>query len=163
MTGRSGWWTFGVASLCESQEPASSVDDDLVMMKIRIAGALSLIALTGATSTAAAQVSKPVIKGEEVGYFGGAVVTHQLDVFVYSNMGPSTGNRVTVCLHGKCEAARGHNASTAWYSAAFTTRGLRMGDPVKFTVVASDSAGRSSVSVTRMLLCMHNNGSTPQH
>lgn len=156
-------WTFGVARGGGSQEPASLVDDYPVMMRTRIAGAVSLILLTGAISTAAAGVSKPLIKGEEVGYFGGATVTHQVDVFVYSNLGPRAGNRVTVCLYGKCEAARGHNASTAWYSAAFTTRGLRMGDPVKFSVVASNSAGRSSASVTRMLLCMHNNGSTPQH
>ncbi|HYB29190.1 MAG TPA: hypothetical protein VEF89_21435 [Solirubrobacteraceae bacterium] len=112
--------------------------------------------------TAAAGVSKPVIRTEEVGYFGSATVTNQVSVFVYSNLGPRAGNHVTVCLGGKCEAARGHNARLAWYSASFTTRALRMGNPVRFTATASDAAGHSTVHVTKPLLCMHNNGSSPQ-
>lgn len=113
-------------------------------------------------ASAGARASKPVIKTEEVGYFGGATVTHQVSVFVYSNVGPRAGNRVTVCLGGTCKAAKGHNARLAWYSASFSTRGLHMGDPVKFTATAKDAAGQSKVSVTKPLLCMHNDGSTPQ-
>jgi hypothetical protein len=37
-----------------------------------------------------------------------------------------------------------------------------MGDAVKFTATAKDAAGQSKVSVTKPLLCMHNDGSTPQ-
>jgi hypothetical protein len=99
---------------------------------------------------------------EEVGYFGSARVTHQVSVFVYSNLGPRAGNHVTVCLGGTCKAAKGHNAHLAWYSASFSTRGLHMGDAVKFTAIARSSAGQSRVSVTKPLLCMHNDGSTPQ-
>jgi hypothetical protein len=120
---------------------------------------LSVGALPAAT---AASVSKPVIKGEEVGFFGGATVTHRIDVFVYSSLGPSAGNQVTVCVAGHCQKAHGHDARTAWYHATFRTRGLRMGEKVSFAVVASDSAGRASVKVTKDLLCMHNDGSTPQ-
>lgn len=106
---------------------------------------------------------KPVIKGVEVGYFGSAVVTHQVSVFVYSNLGPRAGTHVTVCLRGVCKRAHGHNARTAWYSASFHTSGLRMGDRVTFTATAADSAGQTKVTATKNLLCMHNNGSTPQH
>lgn len=113
-------------------------------------------------ASAGAHASKPVIKTEEVGYFGSATVTRQVSVFVYSNLGPRAGNHVTVCLGGKCKTAVGHNARLAWYSASFTTRSLHMGDPVKFTATAKDSAGQSKVIVTKPLLCMHNNGSTPQ-
>ncbi len=128
---------------------------------------ISLVVLTvllGAAlpGAAAARTAKPVIKGVEVGYFGSATVTDQVSVFVYSNLGPSAGNHVTVCIGGKCERARGHNASTAWYSASFRTHALRMGDPVTFTALASDSAGRAKIHVTKDLLCMHNDGSTPQ-
>jgi hypothetical protein len=110
----------------------------------------------------AARVVKPVIRGAEVGYFGSATVTYQMSVFVYSNLGPRAGNRVTVCVRGTCKQARGHNAGLNWYSASFSTRGLRMGDPVRFTVKASTMAGTNRVTVTKPLLCMHNNGSTPQ-
>jgi hypothetical protein len=113
-------------------------------------------------SASAAQLSRPRIKGDEVGYFGGATVTHQVSVFVYSNLGPHDGTVVTVCVEGHCKRARGHSRPAPWYSASFTTHGLRMGDPVKFTVTASDSAGRSKATMTRDLLCMHNDGSTPQ-
>jgi hypothetical protein len=105
---------------------------------------------------------KPAIKTEEVGYFGNANVAHQVTVFVYSSLGPGAGNHVTVCLGGKCEAARGHNAKLAWYSASFKTAPLAMGAAVRFTAIASDAAGRTRVTVTKGLLCMHNSGSTPQ-
>jgi hypothetical protein len=113
-------------------------------------------------TTAGARSNKPVIKTEEVGYFGSATVTHQVSVFVYSNLGPRAGTHVTVCLGGTCKAAKGHNARLAWYSASFSTRGLHMGDSVKFSATAKNSAGQSKVSVTKPLLCMHNDGSTPQ-
>jgi hypothetical protein len=138
--------------------------EDVVMARTKLIFALSavLVAALAPTGAASALTVRPLIKGEEVGYFGGAIVTRTVDVFVYSNLGPSAGNHVTVCLGGRCERAHGHNTSTAWYSARFATRGLRMGDPVTFSVVASSSTGRASVKVTRSLLCMHNNGSTPQ-
>lgn len=123
---------------------------------------LSCLLIAIAAPLASAHGSKPVIKGEEVGYFGGATVTYQADVFVYSNLGPRSGTHVNVCMNGTCERAVGHTAKLAWYSAAFKIRGLRMGDPVKFSVVESNASGRATVTVTRPLLCMHNNGSTPQ-
>lgn len=129
--------------------------------KMAIACVVALFAALPLAS-AGAHSSKPAIKTEEVGYFGSANVTRQVSVFVYSNLGPRAGNRVTVCLGGKCKTAVGHNAHLAWYSASFSTRQLRMGDPVRFTATAKDAAGQSKVSVTKPLLCMHNNGSTPQ-
>ena len=113
-------------------------------------------------TTAGARSDKPLIKTEEVGYFGGAKVTHKVSVFVYSNLGPSAGNHVTVCLGGRCKAAKGHNAGLAWYSVTFSTRGLHMGDRVRFSAIARNSGGQVKVSVTKPLLCMHNDGSTPQ-
>jgi hypothetical protein len=130
-----------------------------VIVAVLCAGALFVVL---PLTSAGARPSKPVIKTEEVGYFGSATVTHQVSVFVYSNLGPRAGNHVTVCLGGKCKAAQGHNARLAWYSASFSTRGLHMGDAVKFTATAKNSAGQTSVSVTKPLLCMHNDGSTPQ-
>ena len=112
--------------------------------------------------TSAARAATPVSRGAEIGYVGSATVTYKMSVFVYSNLGPGAGNRVTVCVRGTCKQARGHNAGLSWYSASFSTRGLRMGDPVRFTVKASTPAGTSQVTVTKPLLCMHNNGSTPQ-
>jgi hypothetical protein len=134
------------------------------MTRCKLLTVLLVAIVAGALPSAtAARSSRPVIKGEEVGYFGGAAVTRRIDVFVYSNLGPSAGNHVTVCLKRRCEHARGHNADTAWYSASFKTTGLRMGDPVAFTAVASDAGGSATVAVTKSLLCMHNNGSTPQN
>lgn len=115
-----------------------------------------------ASDAAAAARSGSLIKGEEVGNFGGATVTHTVDIFVYSNFGPAAGNHVTVCLAGRCERARGHDATLAWYSASFRTRGHRIGDQITFTVMASDGPRHVRVKVTRGLLCMHKNGSTPQ-
>lgn len=133
------------------------------MMRLKntivLAAFVAAVALPAATS---AHVSKPVIKGAEVGYFGGATVTHRMSVFVYSNLGPRQGNHVTVCVHGTCKAARGHNARLDWYSASFDTRGLRMGQSVSFMVLASTGAGSTRTTVTKPLLCMHNDGSTPQ-
>ena len=134
------------------------------MMKSKRTTAVLLAALATVAlpANAATRAAKPRIMGTEVGYFGGAVVTHQVSVFVYAKPGPRSGNRVTVCLGGVCERARGHNARTAWYTASFDTRALRMGDPVGYTVIASDSGGRAKITVTTDLLCMHNDGSTPQ-
>ena len=131
------------------------------MVRTRLLIAIAALAATAALPAAAAARST-LIKSEEVGYFGGATVTHTVDVFVYSDLGPKAGNHVTVCLAGRCERARGHNASLAWYSASFRTRGYRMGEQVTFTVMASDEAQHARVRVIHGLLCMHNNGSVPQ-
>ena len=131
--------------------------------KLRLALIGAVVLSAAIPTAAAARSAKPVIKGAEVGYFGSAVVTHQMSVFVYLSEGPSAGNRVTVCLGGVCKRAHGHNAKLAWYSASFKVRrGLHMGDPVKFAAVASNGAGSSRITGTDPLLCMHNNGSTPQ-
>jgi hypothetical protein len=132
------------------------------MLGTRLLIAFAVLAATAALPAGAATRSDSLITAEEVGYFGGATVTHTVDVFVYSNFGPAAGNRVTVCLAGRCEPARGHNAGLAWYSASFRTRGYRMGDQVTFTVMASDGPRHLRVRVTHGLLCMHSNGSTPQ-
>jgi hypothetical protein len=120
---------------------------------------LAVIALPAVTS---ARTGKPVIKDDEVGYFGSANYATNISVFVYSNMGPRQGNRVTVCYRGTCEAATGHNARLNWYQASFPSPKLAMGAPVAYKVIAKDSGGRVSTSVTKGLLCMHNDGSTPQ-
>src|SRR3982074_2453302 len=92
-------------------------------MRRKILTLLFLVLLAAALPAAvSARASKPVIKGEEAGYFGGATVTRTFNVFVYSNLGPRAGNHVTICVHGACRNARGHNARLAWYSASFTTR-----------------------------------------
>lgn len=127
----------------------------------------SCIALAAAALVAApvvsASVERPVIRGAEVGYFGSGTVAHRISVFVYSSLGPGAGERVTVCVRGVCRAARGHDGPTlAWYSASFSSRPLRMGDPVDYKVIARDADGQTSKTVTSNLLCMHNNGSTPQ-
>lgn len=131
------------------------------------AKALSLIAgvllSAAAVPAATARVARPVIKGEEAGYFGSATLAHRIDVFVYSNVAPRAGAEVVVCVGGKCKRAVGHSRPAPWYSASFSTHGMPMGAPVHFSVRVSDAAGQAAVSVTRPLLCMHNNGSTPQH
>lgn len=131
------------------------------MLRTRLLITLATLTATAALPAVSAARSG-LIKGEEVGYFGSATVAHTVDVFVYSNVGPTAGNHVTVCLAGRCERARGHNARLAWYSASFRTRGYHMGDQLKFTVIASDGARHARVQVTHDLLCMHNDGSTPQ-
>jgi hypothetical protein len=117
---------------------------------------------TKASTATAARTAKPAIKAIEVGYFGTGLVAHRIDVFVYSNVGPRADTRVTVCVKGVCERARGHNGTLAWYQASFASAPLRMGAPVTFSATVSNSAGRSKTKVTQGLLCMHNNGSTPQ-
>jgi len=131
------------------------------MLRTRLLIAFAALAAAAALPATAAARSH-LIKSEEVGYFGGATVTHTVDVFVYSNLGPKAGNHVTVCLAGRCKRARGHSARLAWYSASFRTRGYRMGDQVTFMVMASDGARQARVQVTQGLLCMHNSGSSPQ-
>jgi F0F1-type ATP synthase beta subunit len=132
------------------------------MLRTRLLIPFVAFVVAAALPTAAAARYTPLVKGAEVGYFGGATVTNTVDVFVYSKLGPAAGNRVTVCLAGRCESARGHNASLAWYSASFRTRAYRMGDQVTFTVMATDGTRHARVRITHSLLCMHNNGSTPQ-
>lgn len=131
-------------------------------MRTKLLSLISALLLSAAPGAATA-ASPSLVKGEEVGYFGGATVTRTVSVFVYSNAGPASGNRITVCLEGKCERAHGHNARLAWYAATFRTHGLRMGDHVSFTVLASDGARQSRVQLNQPLLCMHNDGSTPQN
>ena len=132
------------------------------MLRSKIATAVSALVLVGALAVPAADASPSLIKGEEAGFFGGGNTTHTVDVFVYSDLGPAAGNHVTVCLAGRCVQARGHNARLAWYSASFRTREYTMGEGIAFTVRASDGARQANVRVTRPVLCMHNNGSTPQ-
>jgi hypothetical protein len=137
----------------------------LALLVAAVAAAAVIVPLASASANTAKPASKkPAIRTEEVGYFGTALTTNSVSVFAYSNLGPKAGNRVTVCIKGgSCKRAQGHNAHLAWYSAGFTlSKTLRMGDPVTFTVTMSDGAGRSKVTVTKNLLCMHNNGSTPQ-
>lgn len=130
--------------------------------------ALALVVTTAVLPTATsartgkARTAKPSIKGEEVGYFGNATVTSHVSVFVYSATQPRNGTHVTVCVQGRCRRAQGHKAKVAWYSASFPHTPLRMGDPVTFSVAITNSAGRARTTVTQDLLCMHNDGSTPQ-
>jgi hypothetical protein len=120
--------------------------------------------LTAAIPAAsAATTHKPVIKGTEVGYFGSATVTHNISVFVYLTKGPRAGNHVKVCLGHVCKRARGHDAKLAWYSVSFKVKhGYRMWDPVRFTVTASNAVGSTRERVKDSLLCLRNDGSTPQ-
>jgi hypothetical protein len=118
----------------------------------------AVAALPAATS---AGTISPLIKGEEVGYFGTGLMAHHLSVFVYSGSQPRR-TRVRVCVKGVCKTAIGHAGRTAWYSASFTTRPLPMGAHVTFSATVSSRAKRATTKVTKPLLCMHNNGSTPQ-
>ncbi|MGH2857363.1 MAG: hypothetical protein ACRDMJ_07740 [Solirubrobacteraceae bacterium] len=139
------------------------------MARRALASAVVAVAMVSAPAAllAPAAVARaaraPVINTTEAGYFGSATVTRRISVFVYSKQGPSAGTRVTVCLDGVCRRARGHDARLAWYQATFELRhGLRMWDPVRFTATATDSAGSVRVRVEKPLLCLHNDGSTPQ-
>jgi hypothetical protein len=106
---------------------------------------------------------KPKIKGEEAGYFGNALTTRTVSVFVYTNLGPRAGVHVTVCMRGNtCKKARGHNAKLPWYQADFNTRQMTMSDHVTFTAYAKNAAGRTKVKATKPVLCIKNDGSTPQ-
>jgi hypothetical protein len=131
-------------------------------LSVALLAACVTAALPAATSAQPAKSGRPAIKGLEVGYFGTGLIAHTIDVFVYSRSQPSTGTQVTVCYKGVCKRARGHNASVAWYQASFSSPPLPMGAPVTFSAVASNSLGKAKTRVTQGLLCMHNNGSTPQ-
>ena len=86
-----------------------------------------------------------------------------MSVIVYTSLGPSSGNKVSVCLRGNtCKKAVGHDAKLAWYRADFNTPTLTMSDSVTFTAYASDAAGRTKVKVTKPVLCIKDDGSTPQ-
>ena len=132
------------------------------MLRTKLIGAIAVLMLA-ATLPASAAGRSSLIKGAEAGFFGGGNYTHTVDVFVYSDFGPAAGNHITVCLAGRCERAHGHNARLAWYSASFRTKLYAMGQRVSFTVRATDGAQQQSVRLTRGVLCMHNDGSTPQH
>ncbi len=128
--------------------------------------ALIVVPLAAAAShgkKAARHVAKPKIKGEEAGYFGNDLSTRTVSVIVYTNLGPRAGNKVSVCLRGNtCKKAVGHDAKLAWYRADFNTPTLTMSDHVTFTAYASDSAGRTKVKATKPVLCIKDDGSTPQ-
>jgi hypothetical protein len=110
-----------------------------------------------------AHKAKPTIKAEEAGYFGSALTTRTVSVIVYTNRGPRAGVHVTVCMRGNtCKKAIGHNAKLAWYRADFNTRQMTMSDHVTFTAYASNAAGRTKVTATKPVLCIKNDGSTPQ-
>jgi hypothetical protein len=127
--------------------------------------ALIVVPLAGASSHPAHVKAKhkPKIKDEEAGYFGNANTTRTVSVLVYTNLGPRAGVHVTVCMRGNtCKKARGHNAKLAWYRADFNTPLMTMSNHVTFTAYASDAAGRTKVTVTKPVLCINNDGSTPQ-
>jgi hypothetical protein len=128
--------------------------------------ALIVVPLAAAASHGSkpsSHVAKPKIKGSEAGYFGNALSTQTVSVIVYSNLGPSAGNRVSVCLRGNtCKKAVGHNAKLPWYRADFNTPTLTMSDSVTFTAYARDAAGRTTAKITKPVLCIKDDGSTPQ-
>ena len=123
---------------------------------------MAIVVTVVVPAAGSARTVKPAIRGDEVGYFGTGLLAHRLSVFVYSSTQPRAGTRVTVCVKGVCKRARGHGGRVAWYSASFRTSPLPMGAPVTFSAVVSSPAGRAGTKVTKGLLCMHNNGSTPQ-
>jgi hypothetical protein len=128
--------------------------------------ALIVVPLAAASSHGnkpARQVAKPKIKGEEAGYFGNALSTRTVSVIVYTDLQPGAGHKVSVCLKGNtCKRAVGHSAKVAWYRADFNTPTKTMSDSVTFTAYASNSAGRTTVRATKPVLCIKNDGSTPQ-
>ncbi len=133
----------------------------LVLVAVLIAVPIAA-ASSGGAKAKPGRPSKPKIKAEEAGYFGNALTTHTVSVFIYSNLGPRAGVHVTVCLRGNtCKPAEGHNAKLAWYRADFKTPLMSMSNRVTFTAYASDAAGRTRVTATKPVLCIHNNGSTP--
>ncbi len=129
-------------------------------------GAILLIAAPFAGASArsrAGKPGKPKIKAEEAGYFGSGLTTRTVSVFVYTNRGPRAGVHVTVCMKGNtCKKARGHNGKLAWYRADFNTPQMTMSSRVTFTATAKDAAGQSRVTATKPVLCIHNDGSTPE-
>jgi hypothetical protein len=128
--------------------------------------ALIVVPLAAASSHGqkpARHVAKPSIKGGEAGYFGNALTTQTVSVIVYTNLQPGAGHKVSVCLRGNtCKRAVGHSAKVAWYRADFKTPTLTMSDSVTFTAYASNAAGRTKVTVTKPVLCIKDDGSTPQ-
>jgi hypothetical protein len=123
----------------------------------------SLAILTGAllASGSSARTTKPVIKGAEVGYFGPLSTTYRITVIVYSRSQPR-GTHVRVCVKGVCRRAVGHRGPTAWYSASFRTPRLTMSNRVTFSAKIWNSAGTARKRLTRPVLCIKNDGSTPQ-
>ena len=128
--------------------------------------ALIVVPLAAAASHGnkpARHVAKPTIKGAEAGYFGNALSTRTVSVIVYTTLAPRAGNRVSVCLKGNtCKKAVGHDAKVAWYRADFNTPTLTMSSTVTFTAYASNSAGRTITKMTKPVLCIKDDGSTPQ-
>jgi hypothetical protein len=125
--------------------------------------ALIVVPLAFASSRPAKHRAKPKIKNEEAGYFGSALTTRTVSVIVYTNLGPRAGVHVTVCMRGNaCKKAVGHNAKLAWYRADFNTPQMTMSDHVTFTAYARNAAGRTKVTATKPVLCIKNDGSTPQ-
>jgi hypothetical protein len=131
-----------------------------------VLAALALIAVPLAFASARTTKhhrARPKIKNEEAGYFGSALTTRTVSVIVYTNLGPRAGVHVTVCMRGNaCKKAVGHNAKLAWYRADFNTRQMTMSDHVTFTAYAKNAAGRTKVKATKPVLCIKNDGSTPQ-
>jgi hypothetical protein len=128
--------------------------------------ALIVVPLAAASSHGkrpARHVAKPTIKGEEAGYFGNELSTRTVSVIVYTTLQPGAGHKVSVCLRGNtCKKAVGHSAKLAWYRADFNTPTLTMSDSVTFTAYASNAAGKTKVTVTKPVLCIKDDGSTPQ-
>lgn len=127
---------------------------------------LVLAAVPVAAASSHHAAPKPKIKTEEVGYFGSGLSTRQVIVIVYA-VGPRARDQVTICLKdGRCKTARGHHApahsTLAWYTATFSTGLKTMQDRVTFTATATDAAGRARVTATKPVLCIKNDGSTPQ-
>jgi hypothetical protein len=125
--------------------------------------ALIIAPLAFASTRTTKHRAKPKIKTEEAGYFGSGLTTRTVSVFVYTNLGPRAGVHVTVCMKGNtCKKAAGHNAKLAWWRADFNTPQKTMSDTVTFTAYATNAAGRTKVTATKPVLCIKNDGSTPQ-
>jgi hypothetical protein len=123
---------------------------------------LAAFVVAAIPAATAAQTSEPTIRADEVGYFGNLLSTRQFDVFVYSRSQPRAGTHVTICVTGVCKKAKGHNGALAWYMASFTTKKIPMWAPITYSAVMSNKTGRTSTKVTRELLCIHNDGTTPE-
>src|ERR1700753_3297489 len=112
---------------------------------------------------AAPHLAKPKINGAEAGYFGNALTTKTVSVIVYTNLQPGAGHKVRGGRRGNtCKKAVGHSAKVAWYRADFNTPTLTMSDSVTFTAYASNAAGRTAAKMTKPVLCIKDDGSTPQ-
>jgi hypothetical protein len=122
--------------------------------------ALCVVAVLPAATSA--QTAEPSIKADEVGFFGPLASTKKVSVIVYSRTQPNAGTRVTVCFKGVCKKATGHRGSVAWYLAAFPTKTTPMWAPITYSVVLKNKTGRATTKVTRELLCIKNDGSSPE-